>query len=190
MTERIGKYRIKETDSSLQVHYIYSFSDLIGSVFYLLGIAMGLLVLFAKIKNFEIENLYSFGFWFVTVVGGFLLCYFMYLIILGLYKPLNGVLQVDALKKEIIISDFLKKEIIKFSEIGTMYCEMVDEQNHDQARQLYGMFTIKKNGGETLECFIIRSSISVDIGRKVNKDIMDTAKQIKTRIFSFISSKD
>lgn len=178
------KYRILEEKDSLQITYTYRLSDIFGGFMYLIGLSLGILLLYVDLYGFNIDKLYTFNFWILLLVGGFLTIWFLYMMILGLYNPIKGVLQVNKSDDVIIIRDFLKEDRIPISSIRTMYCEIIES---NKPRQKYGMFMIGMQNGNKIECFIIRSSISIDLGRKIDKDIYDTANQIKKTINDFIT---
>ena len=186
MKELNGKYRIRKDNNTLRISYVFTISDIFGGLLYLIGLLLGILLLYVDSFNYTIEKLYTFRFWLLLLVGGFLTIYFLYILTLSFYNPLKGIIEVDKSNQEIIIRNFFKKEKVKFSSIGTMFCEITETKN---PRQKYGMLIIKKLNGEKVECFIIRSSIPIDLGRKIDKNIIDTTNQIKKSIAEFIELK-
>ncbi len=183
MIERVGKYRIRTKENSLSISYIYSFSDIIGAILPFLGIVLGVMILYVVFKDFENNDLEQFSFWFLLVIGGLLAIWFLYFAVIALYSPSKGILQVDKINKEIIIRDFMKVKKIHFTDVHTIYMDLIKES---RPKQKYGMLIIGTEEGEKHECFIIRSSMSFDLGRGVDKDIYDTAKTIKKAIYDFM----
>ncbi|HEX3009781.1 MAG TPA: hypothetical protein VHO90_19420, partial [Bacteroidales bacterium] len=175
LNEKIGKYRIQESNGALKVTYAYSFGDIFGMLFYILGLVAGILLLYVAFKDFTKESLSSFNFWMMLVAGGVLGGWFLYIIIMSLYNPSKGVLQVDKARQVMIVRDFLREETIPLSQIHCMYCK-IDESY--RPRQKFGMFIVGKKTGEQLECFIVRSSIPLDLGKRIEKDIYDTSRKL------------
>jgi hypothetical protein len=185
MKERIGKYKLIDRKDDLQVHYIYGISDLISVLFYLLRLALGGMFLYISIIRFDADSISDYDFWLLAVVGMGLVLFFLYLLVAGLYKPHSGVFQVDKKKKYVVVRDLFKSEIISFNEIRSLFCEIIFTKKPNQK---YGMMYIGTSSGEKKECFIIRSSIPIDLGRKVDKDILSTANSVKNRIYKAMKS--
>ena len=183
MTDKIGKYRVKQNDDNLRITYVYTFSDLIGGFGHIVGFLFGLMTLYVVFKDFSTDIIYTFKFWFLFSIGLFLSCYLLYTLILALYSPRSGIIQVNRQKGEIIIRDFLKKQVLEISSIASIYCEI---NKTKRPKQNYGMFIIGTKNGKRIECFIIRSSIPIALDKKIEKDIYDTTTKLRTRIMEFI----
>lgn len=186
MTEKIGKYRIKIDNDILRVTYRYTFSDLIGGVGYLAGFAFGIMALYVAFRDFTWESIYNLNFWFVSIVGIILFGFCLYIIALALYNPSSGIIEINKPKNEVIIRDFPKNTIIEVSAIASIYCVLTKTS---RPLQKYGMFTIRTKNGKEIECFIVRSSMPIDLGKKIEKDIYDTTMGLRTRIFDFINGR-
>lgn len=73
----IGKYKIEENESVLQVRYRYTLSDLISILLYIIGLAVGVLFTWISISKLSKNTDFSFsylmlpiGFWFyITLVN-------------------------------------------------------------------------------------------------------------------------
>jgi len=183
LIDKIGKYKITQDKNSFRITYIFTLSDIFGAILYLMGLSLGILLLYLAINRFGIDKVYTFNFWFFLIFGGFLIIWCLLMLIFGFYSPQKGILQINRNNNEIIIRDFLKTVKINSSSVRTMYCELIDS---NRPRQKYGMFIIGLQNGDKIECFIIRSTIPIDLGRKLDKDILDTANQIKKKINDFI----
>lgn len=186
MKEKIGKYKILDSENDLQVHYIYGIGDIVSSLFYILGLALGLLFTYIAADRFEIDKLSDYSFWLLTIVGLGLSGFFLFLIVGGLYKPIKGILQVDKNNKSVVIRDLFKNEVVQSEEITSLFCEIITKA---KPMQKFGMMYLQTNSGEKKECFIIRSSIPIDLGRKVDKDILDTANVIKNKVYTALNNK-
>ena len=183
MTEKIGKYRIIQDNENLRIRYIYTFSDIIGSLIYMIGASLGILILYALVAKFSVDQLSTVKFWFVLIMAGWITVYCLYILFLGLMNPRDGLIQINKPKGIMIIRDFMKKEIVEISSIASIYCEITEVH---KPKQKYGMFTIGRKDGKKIECFIIRSAIPIDLGREIEKDIYETTRKLRSRIMEYI----
>lgn len=183
MTEKIGKYRLIQDNENLRIRYIYTFSDIIGSLVYLIGASLGILILYVLVEKFSVDQLSTIKFWFVLLMALWLTGYCLYILFLGLMNPRDGLIQINKSKGIMIIRDFMKKEIVEISSIASIYCEITEVH---KPKQKYGMFTIGTKDGKKIECFIIRSAIPIDFGRDIDKDIYETTRKLRSRIMEYI----
>ena len=92
MTQKIGKYKVYENETNFKIRYLYTFSDIIGSIWFLLSFLLGLLLLFVSFRTFSFDKTTS---WLILLVAIGLTIFGIYMIIAGLYNPTKGILQFD-----------------------------------------------------------------------------------------------
>jgi hypothetical protein len=175
MNQIIGKYTIYEDVRMFKIRYRYSFSDLTGSFWFLLSLALGTLMLITFIKTVDSSN----DSWFLLLLATGLIGYGTYFLSAVLCNPINGVLQINKVTHEVIIRDLFKSETIKSNSISSVFYEIT---RIERPRTLYAMLTLRLTDGTKMKCFIIRTSHSIDIGRKVEKDLHTVARQIRDKI--------
>lgn len=180
MTENIGKYKIFIEDNGLKIRYRYSFSDLIGGLWFLLMIVVGILLLTTAHKTF---NLYQFNSWLVLTCGVGLLGFGSYLLVVGLYNPTKGVFQVDKTQSTIIIRDFLKTHSVDIDNFLNLTYKL---ESSTRPRTNYAVITLTLKDKKKIDCFIIRSSIPIDLGRRVDKELHKVSRQLRDRIIQAI----
>lgn len=179
MKTRIGKYIVSEDAKSFSISYRYTFSDLIGSFWFLLMLSLGFFLLYTCYKTFTIDNLHDYSAWTVGIGGLGLSLFGAYLLAVGLYNPKKGIFRVNKLKQELKIVDFLKSVTIKLEELNSVYYEV---KTSYKPKMKYAMLCIRLTDGTKKDCFIIRSSIPIDLGHKVDKDLNTISRQLRDKI--------
>jgi hypothetical protein len=149
----------------------------------MIGAALGILILYVLVEKFSVDQLSTIKFWFVLVMAGWIAGYCLYILVLGLWNSRDGLIHINKPQGTMIIRDFMKKEIVEISSIASIYCEIAEVH---KPKQKYGMFTIGTKDGKKIECFIIRSAMPFDMGRKIDKDIYNTTLKLRSRIMEFI----
>lgn len=139
-------------------------------------VLMGLGIMFIYYKTFNPDTLYDFGDWIFVLVGAFLFLYGGYFLAAGLYNPATGVFRIDKVKGEVTIVDFLKSETIAVEDVRLVFYEI---RSSYRPRTKYAMMCLRVSNGDKKDCFIVRSGIPIDIGRKVDKDLNTVARQLR-----------
>jgi low affinity Fe/Cu permease len=181
MTQKIGKYKVYENETNLKIRYIYTYSDIIGSIWFLLSFLLGLLLLFVSFRTFSFDKTNS---WLILLVAIGLTLFGTYMLIAGFYNPTKGVLQIDKTKQILIIRDLLKTEIIKNELIANV---TYDLKKQTRPRMLYSMLSLRLYDGTIKECFIIRSSASINTGRQGEKEIHSISRKLRDIISKAIT---
>ncbi len=179
MKSRIGKFIISDDEKKFSISYRYTFSDFIGSIWYLVLIFIGGLILFSYYKTLNTEKLYNYSDLLLGLFGLFIFSIGSYLLLAGLYNPSNGIFRIDKIKQEVKIIDFLKSETIPFNNISSICYEI---KTSFKPKMKYAMLSIQLINGNKKDCFIIRSSIPFDVGGKVDKDLILVSRQLKIEI--------
>ena len=183
MTSRIGKYKIFKNENNLKIKYVYTISDLYGLLIYLLGLSFGFFFIFLicyeyyngkKITGSSIF-LFAAGSWFIFWFGR------IFIILISTFK--QSCIEIDRLKKEILLFDYNKKEVFKYENITSIYCKIEETR---RPKDKYGLLIFQTRDKKKIEGFIIRSSYALDIGRKVDANIYSIANELKNEIFNFI----
>lgn len=180
MTTQYGKYKVLENDKSFEIHYRYSLSDIFGSIIYILSLTIGLLLLYTSIKTFNSTTITS---WVLLIFALLFLIFGAYAISAGLYRPRRGVFQIDKVKNEVVVRDFLKSERIKVNLVKSVSYEL---KENSKPKSIYSMLYLRLLDGKKIDCFIIRSSIPFDLGREVEKDIHSVSRQLRDVIMSAV----
>lgn len=180
MTTQYGKYKVFEDDKSLEIHYRYTFSDIVGSTIYILSLTIGLLLFFTAFKTFVPTTMSS---WVLLIFGSIFLIFGAYALTAGLYRPRRGVVQIDKTKKELVIRDLLKTERIKTNEIKSVSYELKESR---KPKSIHSMLYLRLLDGKKIDCFLVRSSIPVDLGREVDKDIHLVSRQLRDVIMNSV----
>jgi len=173
MTQIIGKYKVYENETNFKIRYHYTFSDLIGSIWFLLSFLLGLLLLFVSFRTFSSDRTNS---WLLLSVSIGLTIFGTYMLIAGFYNPTKGVLQIDKSRQILIIRDLLKTEIIKTELIANV---IYDLKTQTRPKMLYSMVSLRLRDGMLKECFIIRSSTFIDTGRQGEKEIHTISRKLR-----------
>ena len=179
-TIKIGKYKITEDENHLSVRYRYTFSDLIGSIFYLISFMLGSFFLYALHIRF---NIHSFSSWFELIISIGLILYGAFFVYGGLYNPINGVFEFDKKREIIIIRDLFKTEKYEKKLVQSFSYEITEKS---KPKTLFSTISLKLKDGTKTDCFIVRSSIPVDIGRELTKDIHDVSRKIRDKLSNAI----
>lgn len=187
MTSRIGKFKISDDETEFSISYRFTFSDLIGSLWYLLMFFLGGLILFSYYKTYSIYRLYGFSDWVLGLSGLFIFSFGAYLLAAGLYNPSSGIFRVDKIKQEAKLVDFLKSETIPINNITSIYHEI---RTSYKPKMKYAMLCLRLSNGDKKECFIVRSNIPFDLGRKVEKDLNIVSRQLIDAINNAIKPND
>ena len=183
MTQKIGKYKVYENETNFKIRYHFTFSDIIGSIWFLLSFLLGLLLLFVSIRTFDLDRTNS---WLILLVSIGLTFFGTYMLIAGFYNPAKGVLQIDKTRQILIIRDLLKTEIIKNESIANV---TYDLKTQTKPRMLYSMLSLRLRDGTRKDCFIIRSSSSIDTGRHGEKEIHSISRKLRDIITKAITQK-
>ncbi|PBQ33105.1 hypothetical protein CNR22_15395 [Sphingobacteriaceae bacterium] len=183
MTTQYGKYKVFEDDKSFEIHYRHSLSDIFGSVIFVLSFATGLMLFYTSYKTFNATAITS---WVLLIVGSVFSVFGAYALLAGLYSPGRGVFQIDKTTNDIIIRDFLKSESIKTTMVKSVSYEL---KENGKPKSIYSMLYLRLSDGKKKDCFIIRSSIPLDIGREVDKDIHVVSRQLKGAIMNVIKNQ-
>jgi len=183
MTQRIGKYRVYEDDASFKIRYHYTFSDIIGSIGFLVSFLLGLLLLYVSVRTFNSDKINS---WVILLVSIVLILFGAYTLISGFYNPTGGILQIDKTRQVLIIRDFLKVETIQNELIASITYEL---KSGVRPRILYSILLLRLHDGTKKECFIIRSSTPIDLGRAVEKEIHSVSRKLRDLISDVIFQK-
>ena len=181
MTTQYGKYKVFEDDKSFEIHYSYSLSDIFGSIIFILSFVIGLLLFYTSYKTFSATTITS---WVLLIFALVFLIFGAYAIIAGFYRPRRGVIQIDKVKKEIVVRDFLKSEKIKNNAIKLVAYEL---KENSKPKSIYSMLYLRLVSGKKIDCFIIRSSIPFDLGREVEKDLHSVSRQLRDVIMNTIN---
>ena len=176
--QRIGKYRIFEDNEKFQIKYIYTLSDFIGSIWYILSILLGVFFSFISLLNFKTVR-FS---WFVFLVSIYFLVFGIYNIVLGLYNPKNGVFQIDKRKKEIKIVDVFKIEIINIDFVSYATFKVYTDIEPITKYAIISLKLFELYGGDLIDCFIVRSKIPIDIRQHVNRNLEEVSNKLKSEI--------
>lgn len=180
MTTQFGKYKVLESNNSFEIHYRYTFSDIVGSLIYLLSFILGLLLFYVSFKNFHSAIIVSI----IFLIVGFILFFFGgYALIGSLYRPIRGMFQIDKIKKEIIIREFFKLERIKTDLVESISYDFI---RSNKPKKVHSVLYIKLIDGKKKDCFIIRSSMPFDTGRELDKDIHSLSRQLRESISKVI----
>jgi hypothetical protein len=156
---------------------------MIGSVWLVLSFLLGLLFLFLSIRTFHYDKINS---WLTLLVSTGLILFGAYSLISGFYNPTKGILQIDKTRNVLIIRDLFKTEFIQNELIANI---TYDLKSNVKPRMLYSMLSLRLHNGDIKECFIIRSSASIDLGKSVEKDIHLISKKIRDMISNAIIQK-
>lgn len=148
-------------------------------------LSLGFFLLYTYYKTFTIDKLHDFNAWTVCISGLWLSLFGAYPLAAGLYNPRKGIFRVDKLKQELKIIDFLKSETIKLEVVNSVYCEV---KTSYKPKMKYAMLCIRLTDGTKKNCFVIRSSIPIDLGRKVDKDLNTISRQLRDRISQTIQT--
>lgn len=175
MKQIIGKYSIYEDLQNFKIRYRYSFSDFTGSILFLLSLAMGTLLLFVFIKTYNSQKVD----WIFLLTGLGLTGFGSYFLLAGFYNPVDGVFQINKISNEVIIRDFLSKEIIKSNSISSVFYEI---STSTKPRTAFATLMLRLRDGTIINCFIIRTSHPIDIGKEVEKDLHIVSRQIRDKI--------
>lgn len=172
LINKIGKYKIYKDDNSLKIRYAYSFTDFVGVLWYLLSLVIGGLLLTIAIYKFSFDNITNW----LMLLGGFGLTIFSFVMILmSLYNPRNGILEIRHDIEKVVIRDFLKKELIDIDDIVGFYYKL---ETVYKPKQRYAIIYLKTYSNEKIDCFIIRSHYSLDKTREVEKELHKVSKSI------------
>ncbi len=152
----------------------------------LLGVLFGALFLYISTRNFSTAKIFTFDFLFMFLIGGILLGWFGYIIVLSLWNPWRGALEINKLNKTVIVRDFLKSEIIDFRDVASVFYEIVDIS---RPKQKYGILKIKKKNNEIVDCLIINSSNFIDTADSVDLNIIQTARKIRDKVITVVKEK-
>ena len=180
MTKKYGKYKIYDDDKTFEIHYSYTFSDIIGSILYILAFLIGLLVLYASLENFLWKTISS---WILLTFSLICLLFGFFHLVAGFYKPKKGIFQIDKTKKEVIIRDLLKSERIDINSIKSASYELTKNR---KPKEIYSMLYLLQTDNKKKDCFIVRSQIPFDIGNEIEKDIHSVSKQLRDEIMNVI----
>ena len=172
----IGKYIIYEDPEKLSVKFRYTFSDVIGGFWLLLMAIIGTLIFYSFANKFKIDSIKD---WLFTIIGIVMFGYGTFFLFAGLYNPVKGIFRIDKLKGKITIADILKSETIDISNVSGAFYTI--HENY-RPKMKYVMISLRLTDGETKDCFIIRSSIPFDLGRKVDKDLHTVTRKVRDRI--------
>jgi hypothetical protein len=189
METKIGKYRIIEDDQSLKIIYQYTISDLIGSIWFLLTFLLGLLLLYVSHSFFVTENVRNLNAWVTGVTGLWFFLFGGYLLVMAAHNPGNGIFEVDKKKRVLVIRDFLKSEIMAWGDVVLVFYKIERNLRPTSAASKYAIIGLKLKDGNTKECFIVRSHIPFDIGRKVDKDLHIVSRALKDRVSNSMKVK-
>jgi hypothetical protein len=184
MRTQIGKYILKEDEYKFSISYRYTFSDLLGGFWFLLMLLLGLFMLLTYYKTFTKESLYNFTSWAIGLIGLFLSLFGTYLLAAGLYNPRGGIFRADKLKQEVTLADILKSETIPFINISSVFHNI---ESSRKPRTKYSMLCLRLTNGELKKCFVVRSGIPIDVGRKVDKDLNIVSRQLRDAISKAIN---
>ncbi len=175
MITQIGKFKILEEETKFSITYRFTFSDFLGSLWYLLTLFIGGLILYACYTKWDTNNNISFSNLIQGIIGLFVFSFGAYLLAGSLYNPRRGIFSVDKIKQEVKILDFLKTETIPINNISSVFHEM---RTSNKPKMKYVMVCIRLKNGDKIDCFTVRSSIPFDIGRKVDKDLQIVSRQL------------
>ncbi len=180
MTTQYGKYKVFENNKSFEIYYRYSLSDIFGSIIYILSLTIGLLLFYTSIKTFNATTITS---WVLLIFALVFLIFGAYAISVGLYRPIHGVFQIDKVKNEVVVRNFLKSERIKVNLVKSVSYELKEKS---KPKSIYSMLYLRLLDDKKIDCFIIRSSMPFDLGREVEKDIHSVSRQLKDVIMSAV----
>jgi hypothetical protein len=183
MTTRIGKYKIIESDSALKIKYIYSISDFFGSLIYFMGMFIGMFLIYVFIYNAQGDKKLTASAFIVLLVGFFFTFWFGRIFYILLVTLRQNCLEIHKASREILIFDYKKIDRINYSNLASIYCEIKETY---KPKSKHGLLMFQTTNRERIEGFIIRSSIPIDLGKKVDKEIYTVAKQLKDKIFDYI----
>lgn len=186
MTSRIGKFKVSDDETKFSISYRFTFSDFIGSIWYLLMLFLGGLILFSYYETFNTERLYSFSDWLLVLFGIVIFSFGAYLMTAGFYNPSGGIFRVDKIRQEAKLVNFLKSETIPVKDITSIFHEI---RTSHRPKMKYAVLCLRLSNGDKRECFIIRSSISFDLGRKVDKDLNIVSRQLRDAIINAIRTQ-
>lgn len=181
MTQKIGKYKVYENEMNFKIRYRFTFSDIVGSIWFLLSFLLGLLLLIVSFRTFDFDRTNS---WLILLVSIGLTLFGTYMLIAGFYNPTKGVLQIDKTRQILIIRDLLKTEIIENKSIANV---TYDIKTQTRPRMLYSMLSLRLCDGTLKECFIIRSSPFIDTGRQGDKEIHSISRKLRDIISKAIT---
>lgn len=170
----IGKYKIYKSTRDLKIRYQYTLSDLLGIIIFLLALFVGALFLLNGIEYPDYSDIFRY---IIILIGAGLVLFGLYMIIGGLYNPINGILQIRYTTNEVIIREFpFIRERININEVSNFSYRI--ESTYKPSRQLYSIILLQTKNGDLIDCFIVRSSIPIDITRKVEKDLHQISRSI------------
>jgi len=161
----IGKYRIYKDTDSLKIKYKYTFSDFIGSIWFVFAIIIGVLLLSSSLYRFDSDDISK---WVILFIGAALLIFGLLMIMMGLFNPRNGILQIQHDINKVIIRDFFKTNKIDLEDITGFFYEIKTVR---KPKQLYAEIFLKKYDNEKIICFIVRSNSFIDLKRNVEKEL-------------------
>lgn len=179
MNTRIGKYILTEDETKLRISYRFTFSDLIGSVYYVLMVLVGGLLLLTFYKTYTNERIYQFTDWIMGLIGLGLGLGGVYLLAAALYTPTGGIISIDKQKREITIRELFSSETLSIHQITSVYFTLKTSR---KPKMKYAMLSLQLRNGKQKDCLVIRSAIPVDLGRKIDHELLVVSRQLRDRI--------
>ena len=176
----IGKYKIIENDNFLHIQYRYTLSDLFGSFWYFLSIALGVLFLFVSIKHFKVINYSS---WIFLITSLLFIFYGGIFILGGMFSLFNDAMLIDKNKRRIKIIDLFKTDYVDIALITGVSHEIISKY---KPRQLNSILYFKLIDGSRKNCFVIRSLLISDVDNKIEKDLHFVSSQIRDCVIKAI----